>query len=241
MFRQTISLSAIACAVAFSSSHARAQWQPQQVLTNSLTGAIESEAFDFDGDGDTDFVTAVLSTGQLVVQRNNGNGTFTQVVWVTGLVNCGNIKVADVDGDGDDDVVGGSSGNLPFGSSSELFLIRNNGGGSWSFGWTNTSPGFPFGWDLDLADMNNDGNLDLVICLGGFFDQIGWRAGNGTSGSLAFGGGGGVVTVANGQGNEPRDIELADVDGDGDIDVLCLLYTSPSPRDLSTSRMPSSA
>ena len=26
-----------------------------------------------------------------------------------------------------------------------------------------------------------------------------------------------------------------------DIELLCLLYTSPSPRDLSTSRMPSSA
>ena len=26
-----------------------------------------------------------------------------------------------------------------------------------------------------------------------------------------------------------------------DLDVSCLLYTSPSPRDLSTSRMPSSA
>ena len=29
--------------------------------------------------------------------------------------------------------------------------------------------------------------------------------------------------------------------GDGVIDKTCLLYTSPSPRDLSTSRMPSSA
>ena len=27
----------------------------------------------------------------------------------------------------------------------------------------------------------------------------------------------------------------------GDNDIVCLLYTSPSPRDLSTSRMPSSA
>ena len=36
---------------------------------------------------------------------------------------------------------------------------------------------------------------------------------------------------------------LNDVDGDGVCDELeiCLLYTSPSPRDLSTSRMPSSA
>ena len=33
--------------------------------------------------------------------------------------------------------------------------------------------------------------------------------------------------------------ELSDTDGDNQYD--CLLYTSPSPRDLSTSRMPSSA
>ena len=48
-------------------------------------------------------------------------------------------------------------------------------------------------------------------------------------------------------------IVFEDVDGDGDLDALiangrhwtqlndCLLYTSTSPRDLSTSRMPSSA
>jgi len=31
------------------------------------------------------------------------------------------------------------------------------------------------------------------------------------------------------------------VDPDGEVWIFCLLYTSPSPRDLSTSRMPSSA
>ena len=31
------------------------------------------------------------------------------------------------------------------------------------------------------------------------------------------------------------------VKGDDDLIISCLLYTSPSPRDLSTSRMPSSA
>ena len=34
---------------------------------------------------------------------------------------------------------------------------------------------------------------------------------------------------------------LADDHGDGVHNHTCLLYTSPSPRDLSTSRMPSSA
>ena len=36
-------------------------------------------------------------------------------------------------------------------------------------------------------------------------------------------------------GNLPSDIEKKH------SDIACLLYTSPSPRDLSTSRMPSSA
>ena len=36
-------------------------------------------------------------------------------------------------------------------------------------------------------------------------------------------------------------ISAADYNGDGLLDVHCLLYTSPSPRDATLSRMPSSA
>ena len=39
----------------------------------------------------------------------------------------------------------------------------------------------------------------------------------------------------------PHSIGTIDADYRGELFVLCLLYTSPSPRDLSTSRMPSSA
>ena len=35
--------------------------------------------------------------------------------------------------------------------------------------------------------------------------------------------------------------EVTKIIEEGEITVSCLLYTSPSPRDLSTSRMPSSA
>ena len=38
---------------------------------------------------------------------------------------------------------------------------------------------------------------------------------------------------------DPEDYVKAD--NTGEITAVCLLYTSPSPRDLSTSRMPSSA
>ena len=36
-------------------------------------------------------------------------------------------------------------------------------------------------------------------------------------------------------------VYIDDGSNDSSWDIICLLYTSPSPRDLSTSRMPSSA
>ena len=36
-------------------------------------------------------------------------------------------------------------------------------------------------------------------------------------------------------------VRWGDMDALGHVNNICLLYTSPSPRDLSTSRMPSSA
>ena len=55
---------------------ARAQWQPQQNISTSATAAIESAPVDYDGDGDVDFATALLNNDQVVINRNNGNGTF---------------------------------------------------------------------------------------------------------------------------------------------------------------------
>ena len=49
------------------------------------------------------------------------------------------------------------------------------------------------------------------------------------------------IIVANSDGSAAADIDVSYYDGSNDIYLACLLYTSPSPRDLSTSRMPSSA
>ena len=53
----------------------------------------------------------------------------------------------------------------------------------------------------------------------------------------------GCAAPLQGPADLPEDADalvLLDVQARGQ-DVVCLLYTSPSPRDLSTSRMPSSA
>ena len=49
-----------------------------------------------------------------------------------------------------------------------------------------------------------------------------------------------AATAANG-GAYPPDMSVLTKARKGGADYICLLYTSPSPRDLSTSRMPSSA
>ena len=55
-----------------------------------------------------------------------------------------------------------------------------------------------------------------------------------------------LTACGGGQGAGPQQAESADFTGEYDgpdvtLSYCCLLYTSPSPRDLSTSRMPSSA
>ena len=53
-----------------------------------------------------------------------------------------------------------------------------------------------------------------------------------------------ALTDALAAGHDHPKAEVADVflyEGDNTLLNSCLLYTSPSPRDLSTSRMPSSA
>ena len=48
------------------------------------------------------------------------------------------------------------------------------------------------------------------------------------------------LTMWIGQLGEDNDVEFS-VSGDGNLVKICLLYTSPSPRDATLSRMPSSA
>ena len=72
-------------------------------------------------------------------------------------------------------------------------------------------------------DRNNPGDQESVTVNADSFSAFGTSADT----SLDVTTGGGSVTAAGTETNDPSD--------------HCLLYTSPSPRDLSTSRMPSSA
>ena len=96
-----------------------------------------------------------------------------------------------------------------------------------------------------LGFLQNEGPADkvgaLMGALPGAEDLIASAGGEGGGGGIMgavgglMGGGGGGAMALMGQ-LTGAGLGMGDVQG-----VACLLYTSPSPRDLSTSRMPSSA
>ena len=218
-------------AIALIASHAHAQWGPEQLITNSSSSPIEVAPIDRNGDGVMDFAVAAVgssafnATGDEINAYVATGATYTlQTLFGpagnSAFLNPGNVHTADLDGDGDLDIIGAAFGNafpFGFGGGNSLRVLRNNGNGSFSLTYTNNNvPGL---WDVATADFDGDGVLDVMYSLGGGFDQIGWQKGNG---NCTFQPQNGAQAPATGTtfGNEPRDIHLDDVDGDGDADLV---------------------
>lgn len=98
--------------------------------------------------------------GGLVLYRNNGNNTFTDVTAESGLLSKGwtlDIGCADIDNDGDQDIyVADDYG--------EDLVYRNNGDGTFT-NITRQSTGgdFDAGMNVDFGDYDNDGYMDIYV------------------------------------------------------------------------------
>ena len=194
------------------------QFGPQQVITNNASNVVECSPIDRDGDGAHGVVAAVAGASKVSLYGDGAAPGWAESLLISNFPNTTCVHVADLDGDGDQDVIAGSPGNFPFGSGSGLRVLRNNGNGTWTL--SVISQDVPWIWDITTGDVNGDGAPDIIISLGAIYDQIGWFPNNG---SLNFGS---VRTVSAGTNtsSEPRNIHTADVDGDGDIDVLAANY-----------------
>ena len=185
---------------------------------------------DVDNDGDLDLLAVANNPGQLYVRLNNGSGAFSGSAFVNGADFAGNMAVGDIDGDGDLDAVL-SKTTL----TASLSIYRNNGSGGFTYTILpdNRPTLFEIGnavtirtapTDVALADVNGDGDLDIVVLTrintravfnGSEFEGRGEIRVWDNDGSATFSPGG-----ASSVGIGPGSLAVGDLDGDQDIDLL---------------------
>ncbi|CAA7625085.1 cadherin-like domain-containing protein [Magnetospirillum sp. SS-4] len=183
----------------------------------------KSVAFaDLDGDGDNDFVVGNWgAAGQVWINGGDASGTNTgtftlgQTLTVTGFAQPANlaatlgIELQDFDGDGNIDIFFANRGT-------ENMLYLNDGNGAFTrtgtgYGTDNTASAEIIRPGSAAADVNNDGNMDVIVATEGG-DEI-W---------INDGAGGFTRSTITLDSDWNADMIAADFDGDGDVDIVAL-------------------
>lgn len=172
----------------------------------------EVSASDLDGDHDLDLVVAQQRPRVLAVLMNRGDGRFDLATpldpgHVPGRNQPDHVFIADVDLDGDADVLAAADGN--YGTREEITLFLNQGNGSFA-------PRVPFlagdePEQIEVRDLNGDGRPEILALnhFSGDLTVLRNLGGGAFSEGVRF-------PIARRGGIS---MSLADLDGDGDLDV----------------------
>ncbi|MEM6795050.1 MAG: FG-GAP-like repeat-containing protein, partial [Acidobacteriota bacterium] len=185
-------------------------------ILTGFAGALDCRTVDIDGDGDLD-VLANSRGGDLLSWFEN-NGTPTTVPWTRRDIGTDfdrplEATSADLDGDGDVDVIGTASND-------DAVAWWENDGAPGDGGWTRR--------DIDTAllepagaepvDLDLDGDLDLVVAA--LEAPLTWYENDGTPAD------GGWTKRSIGSGRDAENVRAVDLDRDGDPDLLTTVRTN---------------
>jgi len=183
---------------------------------------------DIDGDGDLDLLTANFYSNTVSVRLNNGLGTMTAPA--TGaevpISVAASLELADIDADGDLDLLA-LNGIYSISANATVSIRLNNGSGQFSAPPANALVEAGNGpYSLNTGDLDNDGDLDLLV------PNDGASRGGGTVSIRLNDGRGSFTRPAVGaevplfQGVDAA--AVGDIDGDGDLDLLAVNYGGPT-------------
>lgn len=177
---------------------------PAAMINGDYNGAW---AADIENDGDLDIVLGA-KRGNVIVLRNNGDGTFTDIQPFAGVTGATAFAWGDFDADGDPDAAFIDELRL-------VHVFSNERQGQFS------KRDLPFAFDtgpavaFDVADLNNDGVLDLIIAredgavvrLSDKNHGVGWD----------------VAELAKNESpsDTPPMLRIADLDNNGALDIVC--------------------
>ena len=180
---------------------------PENVIDGGFSGATSAKAADLDGDGDWDVVAAAETFDAINwVENVSGDGsTWTKRPIASGVSGPNAVHVADVDGDGDTDVVASLQGDTTVAWSENVA----GDGSVWSHHVVDDDA-------LDLtavasADLDGDGDEDVLAAYGQLISW--WENVDGAGTSWAEHPLAGAFLGAS-------SVSAVDLDGDGDADVL---------------------
>lgn len=193
-------------------------WTEQAPLTSSdHVSPYDVKMADIDADGDLDLLVASERDGRVGWYENVSRDglSMTHHVIADGWESADFVIAADLDNDRDLDVAALSTyGNA-------LYWFENlNGRGQYSTARQVTDQVI-FGSSLAAADIDQDGDLDLVSSSAGAYDSdVSWYENLGPSAAQRFG----PQRVVTADTDFPQSVTVADVDGDGDGDLLTAVY-----------------
>jgi hypothetical protein len=189
-------------------------WTPDTIASSHADLSFV-EAADIDGDGDDDVVSAQFSTAGLTWHENTmGDGSaWTERTVATGTAGARMVGIADVDGDGDLDVVAGWEA-----TSVEKATWHENTVGDGT-AWTEHPVISEAVQNLGVADFDGDGDPDILVS--GISDGVRWLENtNGDGSSWARDSIEGLFFFST-----QKQLPAADLDRDGDLDVLFIQGT----------------
>jgi hypothetical protein len=157
---------------------------------------------DLDNDGDLDLAVSNLSSDNVSILKNNGNGTFASAVNYGAGDHPYSVFCADLDGDGDLDLAVANY------YSSNVSILKNNGDGTFQSAVNYGAGDHPS--SVFCADLDGDGDLDLAVA--NYY--------NNNVSILKNNGDGTFQSAVNyGAGDHPSSVFCADLDGDIDLDL----------------------
>lgn len=175
----------------------------------NCSGAASVYATDVDGDGDIDVIGSAAFDGEIIWWENfDGIG----ITWIKHTIDensndCRSVYSADVDGDGDADVLGAVTDN------NEIIWWENSDGiGSV---WIGHQIDGDVRWASSVyaCDVDGDADIDVLGTASNAHDVIWWENTDG-AGTVW------IKHLVDGDFGLPNSVYATDVDGDGDIDVL---------------------
>jgi hypothetical protein len=178
---------------------------------------------DIDGDGDVDVLGAAgrysppyFFSGRIDWWENtDGSGTtWTYHTVDNSFTSSPSISSADLDGDGDMDVIGAARGSI-----NDISWWENIDGSGTNWVEHTVPSSIQEASSVDTADVDGDGDVDLLSTDASYNDVMWLENADGSGTSW-------IDHVIDGSFNTPYDVYGADVDGDGDKDAVGAAFNS---------------